>query len=122
MNVHQIFDWQWVGFHSFQEWTVVIATFCNAVVAGFILRIVVQRAKKCLDFGSTIYAVHLLCVTLYSSFPSHIEWWLVNALNIAVTAGVGEWLCFQKELQEIPLATIRRPAQATELTGILTQQ
>lgn len=50
------------------------ANFLNAFAAATYLRIVVERAKKCLDFSATTYLVHLLAVVIFSGFPTHIAW------------------------------------------------
>lgn len=34
--------------------------------------------------------------------------WALHGTNVAVTALLGEWLCMQKEMQDIPLASLRR--------------
>lgn len=63
--------------------------------------------------------------------------WVVNGTGLAVAAVAGEWLCMQKEMQDIPLATLRqRPERqrnnerprsngvpvVTELTAINTRK
>lgn len=127
-----------------------------------------ERAKKCLDFSTTLYFIHLLVVAAYSGFPTHVAWcalarwakrgqsagccagrlrrlrrprpprccrWIVTGVNTAATALLGEWLCMQKEMQDIPLSSLRRPAgdagarssgvgngaRAAELTSIVTR-
>ena len=91
-----------------------------------------ERAKKCLDFAATIYILHLGMVTLLSSFPKTLAWcarmntccsyrlqsarmvvilaccacrWGINGCGLVVTAVLGEWLCVQRELQDIPLGS-----------------
>ena len=34
--------------------------------------------------------------------------WALQGTNLAVTALLGEWLCMQKEMQDIPLTSLRR--------------
>lgn len=34
----------------------------------------VERAKKCLDFASTTYIVHLIAVCAFAGFPASLEW------------------------------------------------
>lgn len=60
----------------------------------------------------------------------------MTGVNTAATALLGEWLCMQKEMQDIPLSSLRRPAgdsgargsggagngaRATELTSVVTR-
>lgn len=74
LTLHHMFDWRWVSLRSFQGWMVAIAFLCNAFVGAGCLRLVVQRAKKCLDYAATIYVIHVLAVTLHSGFPTHLAW------------------------------------------------
>lgn len=46
--------------------------------------------------------------------------WVLHGTNVAVTALLGEWLCMQKELQEIPMASLRRARAATGGAGATT--
>ena len=85
-------------------WTPIFATLLNALAGGWYLRIIVERAKKCLDFAATFHIVHLACCALYDGFlPYGWEWWVTNLLCVAVTALVGERLCMKREMREIPL-------------------
>ena len=34
----------------------------------------VERAKKCLDFASTTFIVHMISCCLFSGFPASLEW------------------------------------------------
>jgi hypothetical protein len=132
LNLHNLLNWKLLNFKSFPGWTVAIVTFCNAFLAAVALRFIIKRAKKCLDFAATIYIIHLILTSLYSGVPVRLDWWVVNAINLTITAVLGEWLCLQHELKEIPMSSIRRPAAAAaardgqagtaELASILTQQ
>ncbi|EFN59054.1 hypothetical protein CHLNCDRAFT_17741, partial [Chlorella variabilis] len=103
LTLYHFFDWRWVSFSSFQGWMVTVAGLLNAVVAAFCLRVIVQRAKKCLDFAGTILFLHAVAVTCFSGFPKQLTWWALQGANLAVTALLGEWMCMQKEMQEIPI-------------------
>lgn len=109
VTIYQFFDWRWISFHSFTGWMLVTANFCSAFSAAIALRVVVERAKKCLDFAVTLYMLHLAVVSFYSGFPRDFQWWLVNGASLTLTAVMGEWLCIQKEMQDIPISSIRRP-------------
>ena len=100
----------------------------------FPLALLVERAKKCLDFASTVYIVHIVACCAYGGFPRHLSWcashrklisarahvcmrsnanpmfpprcrWAVNLLALGITAVLGEWLCLQREMQDIPVTT-----------------
>jgi len=70
--------------------------------AGY-LSLVVERAKKCLDFTATLYLLHLLFCCAYRGWPRSAEWWLLNGAGLATMAVLGEWLCLRKEMQDIPM-------------------
>lgn len=69
-----IFDWRWNGLQSFESWMISLAFMLNALCMAVMLRLVVKRAKKCLDFASTMYIIHLLVVSIYSGFPLLLTW------------------------------------------------
>src|SRR5690606_30431592 len=72
--------------------------------SGFLMY-VVERAKKCLDFSSTMHIFHLLgCIVYSRRFPDRWEWWVINIVTLILTAVLGEFLCQRKELREIPLS------------------
>jgi len=97
--------------------------FLNAFAIGIAIRFIVQRAKKCLDFSSTVYLIHFLAVSASSGFPKEASWWLNLAVDIAITAVLSEWLCLKQELKEIPLATIpRRTGNNVEMTSVTIQR
>ena len=62
-----------------------------------------ERAKKCLDFGATIYILHLSGVAAYSGIPMSPTWWGTTLGCMVVTAVLGEWLCLQREMRDIPV-------------------
>ena len=43
-------------------------------------------------------------------------------VNFAVTAVLGEWLCVQQEMREIPLASIPRNGGSAELTAVAVRK
>jgi len=75
--------------------------------AGF-LSLIVERAKKCLDFAFTNHFLHLMACSAYEvrfvspcfwndvstnvkmqSVPSNWEWWALNAASLIILAVVG---------------------------------
>ena len=123
LALFHIFDWRQAGFMSFQGWMVCTAFFLNAFAIGIAIRFLVQRAKKCLDFSSTVYLIHFLAVSASSGFPKDASWWLNLAVDIAITAVLSEWLCLKQELKEIPLASIpRRTGNNVEMTSVTIQR
>ncbi|KAK9834018.1 hypothetical protein WJX81_003396 [Elliptochloris bilobata] len=101
-------DDRYLNFHSFLGWMVTAANVANALVAAVCLVFVVGRAKKCLDFAATLYLLHLAAVSAMSAIPSSFAWWAVNIWGMVLAAVLGEWLCLQRELQEIPIGGLGR--------------
>ena len=84
-------------------WISFAAFFLNALAGGCFLCIIVERAKKCLDFASTAHFVHLCFCTMYDGLPSSWEWWAVNFMSLIVMSLLGEYLCMRREMRDIPL-------------------
>ena len=89
-------------------WTSIAAMFLNALAGGCVLCVIVERAKKCLDFAVTAHLLHLCCCTLYDGMPDTWEWWIVNLMSLVVMALLGEYLCMRREMQDIPLLGLRK--------------
>jgi hypothetical protein len=70
---------------------------CSDVAPG---RLVINRRRRCAPAFHHLSqrAALLNCCR-----------WLVNGTGLAVTAVLGEYLCMQKEMQDIPISSIRRP-------------
>jgi hypothetical protein len=65
---------------------------------------IVERAKLCLDFGGTLYLLHLIFCTQYDAFPKSASWWLVTIAALLGTSILGEYWCMKRELEPIALA------------------
>lgn len=71
--------------------------------SAILLALIIERAKKCVDFTSTLFIIHTIACWSYKEFPQSWSWWsvhLVAAVNMAV---LGEYLCSRRELQDIPI-------------------
>lgn len=76
---------------------------CALLSRALALCIIIERAKKCLDFAFTFHFVHFVGCWCHSGFPSCWEWWMANSASLIAMALLGEYLCMKRELQEIPL-------------------
>lgn len=77
----------------------------NSCLAAVAMRVVVARAKKCWDFGATIYIVHGLATMIYEGFTVNWAWWSIFAACMVATILLGEYLCVQLEMADIPVNT-----------------
>lgn len=101
LTLHHFFDWRWFSFRTFTGWMVIIAHTFNALAAAAYLMLVVERAKKCLDFAATLYLIHSVICFSCSGFSRSFAWWLTVATGLAITAVLSEWLCLQREMRDI---------------------
>jgi hypothetical protein len=70
------------------------------------MAIVVEKSRKCLDFGATVYLYHLLFCSLFDGCPSTWDWWIVHVVCLVVMVVLGEYLCSRREMQDIPLIVL----------------
>lgn len=75
----------------------------NASNRAFLLFLVVQRARKCLDFTATVYIVDFIVCIFYKTFPVSWEWWACRIVSVMVMASLGEYICYKREMSEIPI-------------------
>lgn len=94
-----------------------LSHFGAAVACAVAVAALVQRAKKCLDFASTAYALHFAACCAVRGFPRGGGWWLVNAGCFAAAALSSEFVCLQREMADIPLGQALRRAAAAAAQG-----
>ncbi|CAM6093496.1 unnamed protein product [Calypogeia fissa] len=88
-------------------WCTIGAFMLNAIAGAGYLLLLIERAKKCLDFSVTMYIIHLIFCSMYAGFPTTVTWWVVNIICCVTTALIGEWLCMRRELKDIPIRSTR---------------
>jgi len=84
------------------DWLTIFCFVLNAVVAAGCLLIVVERAKKCLDFAATVHLFHFLFCLFFGGMPN-IAWFIWNIVFMVIMAVLGEYICMKRELKEIPM-------------------
>jgi hypothetical protein len=90
-------------FHA-SGWPDSLAVFLSYTVVGsFLMAIIVEKSKKCLDFSFTLFVVHLAIVCFYDGFPSTWDWWIVHIGSMISMVLLGEYLCAKREMEDIPL-------------------
>jgi len=92
-------------------WPALGAVLLSAPLFGYLLLPVVGRAKQCLDFATSVTALHTLLCWSYSGFPRGWDWWAAHVVSCAAAVLLGEYLCLQKELEAIPLGAEEREAR-----------
>ena len=77
--------------------------FLTSLLSAYSLLHVVGRSKKCLDFTATLFCLHTLASTLFSSFPTTASWWSLLLANLSAMSLISEYLCMKRELREISI-------------------
>eukprot|EP00656_Telonema_subtile_P005089 TRINITY_DN12309_c0_g1_i3.p1 TRINITY_DN12309_c0_g1~~TRINITY_DN12309_c0_g1_i3.p1 ORF type:complete len:143 (+),score=24.70 TRINITY_DN12309_c0_g1_i3:181-609(+) len=84
----------------------IMAHLLNALVGGWLLTVIVKRAKQCLDFSVTAKLIELLFCCIIQGWPKTWGWWLTCIGSAAIMAVFGEYLCMRIEMQEVPLRQV----------------
>jgi len=108
LSLDQIFSGQAVNFVSATGNVNVVSVLLTSVCGAYLLSKIVERARKCVDFTFTLYFTHVVLCTLYDGFPLSWEWWVVNVFGSVAMASLGEFLCAQREMEDIPLYSSRQ--------------
>lgn len=61
-----------------------------ALSRAILLPVIVERAKKCLDFTSTLHIIHLSICSLYDGVPRNWEWWFLQIVALSLMVVLGE--------------------------------
>ncbi|KXZ56181.1 hypothetical protein GPECTOR_1g156 [Gonium pectorale] len=107
LSIAHLFGWKLYSLGTYVGWMSVVSLLLTSVLGAVFLVWIVERAKKCLDFASTCFLFHFLFCWRHDGFPTRLEWWLANILGLVIMSLFGEWLCLRREMQEIPLNTLR---------------
>ncbi|PNH03043.1 Protein SYS1 [Tetrabaena socialis] len=107
LSIAYLFSWRTYNFGTYVGWISVVSALLTSTLGAIFLVWIVERAKKCLDFAATCFLFHLCFCWRYDGFPARLEWWITNLLGLVIMSLFGEWLCLRREMQEIPLNTLR---------------
>ena len=66
LNMDQFFAYYTITASSHTGWAVIMAHLLNSFICAIFLCIIVERAKKCLDFAFTTHLIHLLFCSMYA--------------------------------------------------------
>ncbi|XP_009358196.2 protein SYS1 homolog isoform X1 [Pyrus x bretschneideri] len=119
MSLVYFFDYATLTVSTVTGWCVIGSFLLSALAGAGYLLLLIERAKKCLDFSATLYIVHLFLCIAYGGWPSSITWWVANVTGVALMAVLGEYLCFKRERREIPI-TRYRASKNKHSRGIIT--
>ncbi|CAN0042666.1 unnamed protein product [Ectocarpus fasciculatus] len=98
-----IFSGELVSLSTTAGWTAICCQVLTAISGALLLPMIVERAKKCLDFTSTLYIIHVAICSFYDGIPHNWEWWILQMASLALMVVLGEYACSRRELRDIPL-------------------
>ncbi len=90
----------------FGLWNVAALLF-TALSVSWIVKLIVERSRKVLDFVFTVYLFHFILTWIIGGFPSSLAWWIAHGVAITITTVTSEILCRREESAEIVLATAK---------------
>eukprot|EP01084_Bolivina_argentea_P174617 302457_1 len=97
-----LFDSTTLSFGFGEGYIPIVSFTLSSFPCSYIVSWIIKRAKKCLDYVSTIYIIHLILCWL-NHFPSNWDWWVVNFCSFLIMAVLSEYLCIRKEMKVIKL-------------------
>jgi hypothetical protein len=107
VSIDRVFTDKYIQIFHLEGWPDSLAVFLSySVVGSFLMAIIVEKSKKCLDFSFTLFLVHLMIVCIYDGFPKTWDWWIVHIVSMITMVLVGEYLCARREMEDIPLLQI----------------
>lgn len=84
----------------------IISQIIGSLGTGFVYAAVEQRARKALDFMSTLYTIHLILVIVFVGFPTKIMWWIISFFGWAASTVCAEVVSTRFEVQDIRIDNI----------------
>lgn len=118
LDLDYVFSSRDISFTSSFSYPAIVSFLLTAPVNAVALAVVVGRARKCLDYGSTVYLLHLLVCTLAHGFPS-TAWWVLSVGGCVITVVMGECLCMRREMQSIPTHVYGGDHEEEESVGLV---
>ena len=99
---------EYLNLWSLHGWIDNFAILLTSCIGSVLMAIIVEKSKKVLDFGITLFLIHLFLCILYNhgKFPASWDWWIIHILSTILMILLGEYLCSKKELDDIPLLTL----------------
>jgi len=104
ITIDRMFTDEYIQIWHTSGWPDSFAVFLSySIVGSFLMAIIVEKSKKCLDFSFTLFVVHLVIVCAYDGFPATWDWWIVHICSMIAMVLLGEYLCARREMEDIPM-------------------
>jgi len=102
-SLSQLFSSQAYNWNTPGGQRLVASLWGTSLVMVFALRMIVERAKKCLDFVATYHLFHLVATCYASNFPSAFRWWAIHGIAVLIATLIGEYVCMMGETKAIKI-------------------
>ncbi|ETV72659.1 hypothetical protein, variant [Aphanomyces astaci] len=89
ITMDQFFSYKFHAFESIDGMQTSTAHVLGGLWSALFLCVIVERAKKCLDFGLTLYFIDFVFCCLYGGVPSSLSWWAVHVISLGITVVLG---------------------------------
>ncbi|CAM9914790.1 unnamed protein product, partial [Chrysoparadoxa australica] len=87
-----------------EGWACIAVHILAALLGAGLQVLVIEKAKRCLDFSSTLQMLHMIICWKYAGrFPHGWHWWGVQIVSFFLMVLIGEYLCAKKEMRDIPI-------------------
>ena len=86
----QFFSFSSLNFDNIQGIQNAVAIIIVGSISALFLALLLDRAKQCLDFSTTLYLIDLVACTVYGGFPRAWEWWFIKGGGMTITILLGK--------------------------------
>jgi hypothetical protein len=112
LSLNRFFTDEYINFSTWSGWCDTVCTVLCGISGAYLLSVIVERARRCVDFTFTLHFIHIVSCACFKEFPLNWEWWLMQVVTSVLMATLGEYWCSLQELKDIPAYT--RVASTTE--------
>lgn len=106
-SLGQIFSAETYNLQDSYSLSAILSHILTALVLIFCMVLIVERAKKCFDYGSTLYLLHFIITWCINSFPLSLLWWGFHLGYMVVVVLGSEYFCMKIEQREIALTWMK---------------
>jgi len=103
VTLDRLFTAEYLDLRTTPGWIDNGSILVSYIIGALLLAIIVEKAKKCLDFSVTLFFIHLMTCIAYDEFPASWDWWIIHVLGTIIMILLGEFFCSRRELMDIPL-------------------
>ena len=90
---------------SYNGILLIVSFLLSFLCGGILIASIIQKAKKCLDYGCTLLILHFFFTIWHQyTLPSNITWYITLLIGGIGMVLLAEYLCVKIEMQEIPIA------------------